>query len=281
MARRTFNRYYPLPVRQVSPQSLHHDHHTSLVDGAIGNRTTPLLCTADGEVLVGVPQLDRHLRLRPGSTIQVIELSGLSDDEMRALQGFDNLAPPLPSVQAVAIAALRKQRMPLRQIVECLPHVSDLSTISTLISLTLADPFLTKLIDNQRLSLQHAKQLFSLSRSDQRLWAGKVVAEKLSVAGLRSRLRDKAPAPDLQETIRGLEEALGTQATITMDASKGKILVSLAWTTVPELLGIMERIGAGPMPEAEISPGRPRALAIELGSNDEFDLLLGHLLPPG
>src|SRR5687768_11809281 len=102
MTRRPFNRYYPLPVQDVSPQSLSFDgtKDTGVKVGLA--RSAPLLCTTDQIVLVGAPQLARHLKIRPQSTIKAIELDGLTSTEREALQLYDSVIPPLTSQQIIA-----------------------------------------------------------------------------------------------------------------------------------------------------------------------------------
>jgi len=273
-------RHKSLILKDISPQSI-----VFPSDGTNPrpyDPSKPLVVTADRQpkLLLGRSMLEEHLRVRPERTVRVVQLAGVSVPDLVAFRRLDDSTPPLPSDLMHAVAAARRTKLPLAQIAEIIPGVTSLSDASVFSSLANSPPYVVEMFDRGELTLAHIRRFVALPSPEQQHWAARVVTEKLRVSGLVAAMaqeRSKAEKTadiESQETI--LSGVLGTPVDITWDTRKGKGGITIPWSNIEELQGVMTAIGHSPPCETKL-PIRKRSIHVEIDSLDEFHAFVGHL----
>jgi len=126
------------------------------------------------------------------------------------------------------------------------------AAVSNLLRLLDLAPEVRELVDQRRIDMGHARALLALDRVDQVRAAGQVVNLDLSVRqteALVKRMKSGAPSkkpttgksPDLERLEQDLTETLCAPVSIRHTASSGKGQVTIRYTSLDELDGLLER----------------------------------------
>lgn len=134
----------------------------------------------------------------------------------------------------------------------------------------------------------HARHLLRLPRGEllRKLdlclelgWSPAELAQHLSgTAATHSTAVDaKSGDANLTEEEVWLSGQLGASTRISSTGGSGDVVIN--WSTMADLLGIMERLGSAPNPEDGL-PVHRRELRIQFRSLDEYEALVGHMRDP-
>lgn len=273
-ARRAFLRHQPLPIMELSPSAL--AYRADLV--APTSHRGPILLDRHHDVVFGHSMLSNHLRLRPGSLVKAICIPDIRDAEYSAFEAHEKGSPPLPSEQITAVACLRRNDLPLKQILTALPFLANIPFVSNLAGLSGTSQYVKNALDNGHLTFAHAAALVPLPPDKQDHWAGEVIANKWKTRDLKERIRgssERKASADLQSTATKLGETLGTDVKISQHGKGYK--VTLEWSQIPELQGLLEHLVRAPDCD-ESCPTMNRLLSLQFVDAGEFDRLFGHLI---
>ena len=128
------------------------------------------------------------------------------------------------------------------------------SHIANLLRLLSLDKYVIKLLSDGKIDMGHARTLVSLSSSSQKVYADKIIAQKLSVRDIermvseKGALTSKKPKkskkdPHIQDIENKLKEKLGVAINITYSASKKSGKITLNYSSLDVLDGLLKKLG--------------------------------------
>ena len=151
-----------------------------------------------------------------------------------------------------------------------------------------AAPIIRSAVRAGQISLGHARVLARKSPTEQSAGVAKLVKSPVSVRAFESdhhgrfnqeqnpNPADPGEDPNVAAYRDCVAEALSAQTQLT--TRRGRWSLSLGWSHLAELQGILEALGRGNATGRSNLPNRPRSIVIECDSDTELESLVEHLL---
>ena len=127
------------------------------------------------------------------------------------------------------------------------------SHIANLIRLLSLDKYVIKLLSQKKIDMGHARALLSLNPSSQKLYADKVVSQKLSVRDIEKLVMDSGGSPKKTTKVKKdahinsiesqLREKLGVVVDISHSAIKKNGKIVLKYSNLEVLEGLLKKLG--------------------------------------
>ena len=128
------------------------------------------------------------------------------------------------------------------------------SHIANLIRLLSLDKYVVRLLSDGKIDMGHARALVSLSTSSQKVYADKIVLQKLSVREIEKMISEKSSIiskktkksrkdPHIQDIEDKLKEKLGVAVNIAYSAKKKSGKITLNYSSLEVLDGLLKKLG--------------------------------------
>jgi hypothetical protein len=214
-----------------------------------------------------------HARVVPAFILPVTE------EQACIIEAADHSRRPLPSVmRALRALALAKVAA------SSSAPLFGLTTADALRCRTLIDryPALLEQSASPWIGVGHVRLLVTLKPEFGIRFVQKALASKLTTRSLATLIQGgsldtNASSVHLEQAERNLHSRLSAPVAIRQQASGYR--VSIDWTNVDVLTGVLLRLGRAPTAGHHYKPQIKRTLTFALQDLDEFQALFGHLLP--
>ena len=128
------------------------------------------------------------------------------------------------------------------------------SHIANLIRLLSLDKYVVRLLSDGKIDMGHARALVSLSTSSQKVYADKIVLQKLSVREIEKMISEKSSIiskktkksrkdPHIRDIEDKLKEKLGVAVNIAYSAKKKSGKITLNYSSLEVLDGLLKKLG--------------------------------------
>ena len=128
------------------------------------------------------------------------------------------------------------------------------SHIANLIRLLSLDKYVVRLLSDGKIDMGHARALVSLSASSQKVYADKIVLQKLSVREIEKMISEKSSIiskktkksrkdPHIRDIEDKLKEKLGVAVNIAYSAKKKSGKITLNYSSLEVLDGLLKKLG--------------------------------------